>query len=343
MTTAFERVMAAVELNVPDRVPVVPQITYTTAHLTGIKLVEAMYDSKKMADALLAGYKKFKYDGICVGWESSFNLVAEAIGCKLKVSEDGIPSVSEQLVKSKSDLDKIKPIDPRKSGRLHIHLEAIELVKKKVDDVPIFSYVPGPLTLAGLLRGTEKFLMEIITDKRFVHELVKKACEISEGFAVEKIRSGADVIVIADPTASGSIISKDMFLEFSLPYIRKIIKTIESENTIPSVHICGNTSAFLDEMTKSGARIFEVDHAVDLRKAKGVFNGKLCLEGNINPSGGFLLGTKEDIEKEVKNCIESAAEGGGYILSTGCEVGYKTPLENIKTLVDSAKRFGKYG
>jgi uroporphyrinogen decarboxylase len=340
---AYERVMSAINLEVPDRVPVVPQILYTTAHLVGFKFKEVMNESKKMAKALVAGYKEFGYDGIYAGWESSFNHMAEAMGCKLKIPEDGIPSVAESVIKTKSDIEKLKEVDPKRDGRLPIHLEVIKLIKNMVKDVPIFSCVPGPLTLASLLRGTERLLMEIITDKGFVHEVTKKACEASKIFAIEKIKCGADIIVIADPIASGSIISKEMFMEFSMPYIKEVVKAISSENAIPSVHICGNTSSILEEIPNSKAKIFEVDHVVDLKLAKKILFKKVCVQGNINPGGKLLLGSKEDIEKEVKECIEKAAENGGYILSTGCEVGYKTPLENIRILVDATKKFGKYG
>ena len=79
--TSYRRVLAAVNLSKMDRVPVVPQITYTTSRISGLKFSEPMFDPNLMADALYSGFEHFEYDGIYVGWESSFNLMAEAMGC----------------------------------------------------------------------------------------------------------------------------------------------------------------------------------------------------------------------------------------------------------------------
>ena len=47
-----------------------PQITYTTYQLTGVKMHEVINDPEKMAQALVAGYEEIGYDGIYSGWES---------------------------------------------------------------------------------------------------------------------------------------------------------------------------------------------------------------------------------------------------------------------------------
>jgi len=46
--TPLERVMAAINLSKADRVPVVPQITYATSQLLGIRFHEAMTDASLM-------------------------------------------------------------------------------------------------------------------------------------------------------------------------------------------------------------------------------------------------------------------------------------------------------
>lgn len=68
-TKSFQRVMTAIEDEPPDRIPVIPQITYTTAQLTGIQLVEALHSPEKTANALLKGQQELGYDAIYTGWE----------------------------------------------------------------------------------------------------------------------------------------------------------------------------------------------------------------------------------------------------------------------------------
>ena len=56
----------------------------------------------------------------------------------------------------------------------------------------------------------------------------------------------------------------------------------------------------------------------------------------------MLNGKPEDVEREAKACLEAAAGGGGFILSTGDQCGRDTPDENLFALVGVAKQFGQY-
>ena len=50
----------------------------------------------------------------------------------------------------------------------------------------------------------------------------------------------------------------------------------------------------------------------------------------------------QDVIDASKKAIDDAAEGGGFILSTGDQCGRDTPDENIFALVEAAKEFGRY-
>lgn len=47
-------------------------------------------------------------------------------------------------------------------------------------------------------------------------------------------------------------------------------------------------------------------------------------------------------ENLAKQCIDAGKEGGGYVLSTGDQVGRDTPDENIFAMVRTSRRYGKY-
>jgi len=341
--TPLQRIMTAIELKEPDYVPVVPQMTYTTAQITGITFEDAMHSAEKMADALVAGYRAIGYDGVYVGWESSFNLVAEAMGCTLWVPPEGIPTVSQRVVNEPSDLGKIRVADPESDGRLPVHLRAIELVRKEVGgDTPLFRYVPGPFTLASLLRGQEKFLLDLFRNPDLVRSILKPATESSKRFAVASVERGANVVVLADPLASTSVISPKIFDEFAFPYAKEVVTAISDAGGVPSLHICGMTSPILRRMAATGARIVELDYLVDLQTAKEEIGRSVCIEGNVKPTRTLSSGRPQDVEMEARECIRKAAPGGGFILSSGCELPLNTPLENVRALVLAAKKYGRY-
>lgn len=54
------------------------------------------------------------------------------------------------------------------------------------------------------------------------------------------------------------------------------------------------------------------------------------------------MATSKEVEQMAKWCIDVAGESGGYVLSTGDQVGRDTPDENLFALVKFARRYGKY-
>ena len=93
------------------------------------------------------------------------------------------------------------------------------------------------------------------------------------------------------------------------------------------LHICGNTTQLLGEMTKSGADLYNVDHLVSLSRANEVYSKHgLCYKGNLDPVAHILRADPEDCRIMAEECIRKA-QGSRFILSAGCEIPAKTPDE----------------
>ena len=219
----------------------------------------------------------------------------------------------------------------------------MELVRKETGrDTPLFKYVPGPFTLASLLRGQERFLRDLIRNPDLVRGILKPATESSKRFAVAAVERGVNVVVVADPVASTSMISPKMFDQFAFPYTEEVLRAVGGAGGIPSLHICGATTPILKRLVDTGARIVELDYLVDLQFAKEEIGNSVCIEGNVDPTRALLSGRPEDVEREARECIAKAGPGGGFILSSGCEVPLDAPLENVRAMVLAAKKYGRY-
>jgi len=94
-------------------------------------------------------------------------------------------------------------------------------------------------------------------------------------------------------------------------------------------------------MVETGAVAISVDEPTNLAKAVAVAQGKAVVIGNVDTSL-FFLGSKDDMERAVKNCIDIAASKSGFILATGCEVPGIAPPEKIQWFMDAARRLGGY-
>ncbi|MEM2165275.1 MAG: uroporphyrinogen decarboxylase family protein [Candidatus Bathyarchaeia archaeon] len=329
----IDRFYMSLKLESIDRPPVIPQATYCVAGWFNVDIVKPAYDANLMADILIKGLKSVGYEGVYVGWEASFNILAEAFGAKLEWIEGELPRVSKPILEDIDDMDRLSLPDPWKDGRIPIHLEAIERVYRTVGgEVPVFSYVPGPLTLSSLLLGSIKTLRYLYFEPSKLEKLMDLVCRASILFAEAKIESGCDIIVVADPTSS--IVKPSVFNEHISPYIEYILKCVGAK-AIPSLHICGDTSRILTSIGKLSTRIFEVDTPVDIGYARRILSS-ICVMGNVSTTL-LKLGKPDDIRREVLECIRKAGMYG-YIVSSGCEIPYGTPIENVKAMVDSTIR-----
>jgi len=64
--------------------------------------------------------------------------------------------------------------------------------------------------------------------------------------------------------------------------------------------------------------------------------------GNVNCAGSLIHGTKEDVVKETKDCIDIAGPGGGYILASSNSIPRDTKPENYIAMVETVKKYGIY-
>jgi uroporphyrinogen decarboxylase len=80
----------------------------------------------------------------------------------------------------------------------------------------------------------------------------------------------------------------------------------------------------------------------DLARVKKEFGKKLSLMGNLHTTNVMLKGSAKDVELASKKAMDDAAEGGGFILSTGDQCGRDTPDANIFAMIETARTYGRY-
>ncbi len=329
-----ELVNKAFQLEDVERVPVIPQITYGTASWNGINILEGLEDYKKQAEALIYGQKECKYDGIYCGWEGSFLLLGNALGSEINKYEDQTPSIKSPIIKNIEDVQNLSIDGLETKGYIPSNLNLIKTLKEKVSGVPLLSYIPGPFTQAGLLFDFNQYVIKIFRDIPSIKKVIEFCVEAVIKLAEEKIKAGADILTMADPTASCDIIPPSKFDELSLPYIKQVFEALEGKVQL-GLHICGRTLPIVEKMAESGAIFLEIDAKNDLAEVMEKIKGKICISGNLDTSN-LLHNNLNDIKQEIKMCLSKGGKQG-FILSSGCEVANGTSIENVKAMVDLAQ------
>jgi uroporphyrinogen-III decarboxylase len=79
----------------------------------------------------------------------------------------------------------------------------------------------------------------------------------------------------------------------------------------------------------------------DMKVAKKILGNTICLKGNV-PCTDLAFGTPRQVEDRCKKLIDDCANGGGFILSSGCEAPVNSKPENIAAMIDTAITYGRY-
>jgi uroporphyrinogen decarboxylase len=150
--------------------------------------------------------------------------------------------------------------------------------------------------------------------------------------------------------ASGSLVlqTPDIFRELVLPILKETTRLAKEIGIPTHVHSCGPEMKLV-EMAVEETDLTVIDPLeippmgdCDLAVLKKLYGNKIILKGNLHTSDIMLNGSVQDVIDASKKAIDDAAEGGGFILSTGDQCGRDTPHENIKAMVETARTYGRY-
>jgi hypothetical protein len=196
--------------------------------------------------------------------------------------------------------------------------------------------------------GSMQAIMDLIERK----DVMKKVHEIYMAFVERAVNEilpqKPDEILIAGSASSLTLSSPDIYRTYDLPLIKLIATACKKAGVICHQHTCGKSGMIVDiNYRETDINVMEPLERppggdIDLAEAKRRYGDKFCLKGNVNTFDTMLRGTVADVEQEARACIDAAAAGGGYILSSGDQCGRDTPDDNLFALIDVAKSYGKY-
>jgi uroporphyrinogen decarboxylase len=332
-------ILEAFELGTPERVPaVIFGGGMWTIKNAGKTFMDFIGKPEEYAEVVIRTSRLLNSDMVYPG-SGYNNFLAAAIGGRIKVRRVGAPDLEAPIINSPEDLEALDLEKVQESEAIRTIWRASEIVYERIgDEYLVGTTAWGPFTKAANLRGVEQLMRDTYKNREFVKRVVDFAKELILTFYEPLIKdAGMEAVSIADPTASGDLISKRQFVEFALPALKELVKEIDRMGARTFLHICGNTSDKLQEIAESKAGCFSLDHKVDIAMAKRELQGRICIAGNVNPVAVLAEGTPQEVRKAAEECIASAAEGGGYVLCPGCDIPPSVPLENIRAFVGAVR------
>ena len=375
--TSRERLLTVIDGRIPDHVPVAPDTSnMIPAKLTGKPFWEIYLNQDPPLwkayincvkyfgfDSLMDGYVQIDFDDLSPPDESREVIVfeneerkvtqrlREANGKKFwdetvtvyYIGDPPTGNLDPHSIKLPREPDKYREVDYiRKWPKGE---ELLTLVKNELSDHGLVGVACG----ASSVMWNEKDIYRYYDDPDYFRNKRDDMLDFFEK-KLHRLLSLEDKPDFIATGGSGTLIfqTPEIFRELGLPIVKRIT-AICKEAGIPSqIHSCGPQKELVkicaEETDLTIIDPLEIPPMGDcnLAEIKKLYGKKLVLKGNLHTTDIMLRGTPEDVREASKKAIDDAAEGGRFVLSTGDQCGRDTPEENIFTMIETAKTYGRY-
>lgn len=343
--TCLERFRATLAREKVDRVCVQ---TFSTALImsrySGLNVEDIRWNPKK---AVEVGKKYMDF----VGDDFYYNLdlMSPFKDCGIPLKEPATNHCSPKINYFENDEDidsKDIPIDimnPKETPWMNKGMfEKVELARESWGDkYLILGCSWGIFTTAGLLRGTEKLMMDLFVNEDLSFKLLKKSAKLVKDVQARFCEAGAHNIFNGDPSGSEDLISADTFKKYAFKPTKEIVDHLKSKYDFEAygLHICGDTSNTCMLAPEMNIDYYSFDSHVPLAHYKEAIGDRIAILGNIPTVTTTMQGTVNNVMKAAEDCIKTGVVGGGYILGGACDAPMESPIENVRAFVKAAEKY----
>ncbi len=268
--------------------------------------------------------------------------IPDAMGLGLHFVEGEGPKF-QSVVRSAADVEQLKHPDP--SSSLAYVMDAVALIRKQLNgDVPLIGFSGSPWTLAtymvegGSSKTFAKIKNMIYSEPQTAHLLLDKLADAVIEYLNAQIESGAQAVQIFDTW--GGALAPDMFREFSLRYLEKIVAGLHRSYagaTIPVVLFCKGCNAHLEAIADTGCDGLGVDWTITLAEARTRVGDRVALQGNLDPA--IMLTNPAVIEQQVRVTLASYGKGTGHVFNLGHGITPEVDPAHMTVLADSVRQY----
>ncbi|MBP2626504.1 MAG: methyltransferase MtaA/CmuA family [Firmicutes bacterium] len=259
---------------------------------------------------------------------------AEMFGSVVDLGNAGVePCITKYGVTELAEIINHPLPNLQTDGRLPVILDAIKLLASRNNDVPIIGNLTGPMSLVTSIIDPLYFFRLLRKKPEEVTTVLDYLAEYLISFARQQVAAGADVIAIADPTATGEILGNVNFRRFVVPVLQRLVQEIRVAGGGAIVHICGDATVLLESLQHIEGAALSFDSIVNISKAKTALR-QIPVMGNINTQ---LLhtGSPESIMKMTSSLVQQGID----IIAPACGISLATPRENLVALTNTVKGY----
>lgn len=357
-----QRLLTALSNEQPDKVPIWEgqidePVLVSIGQILGVR--EGLHSSEQVTlwgeqksdvlDLYCLVVQELGLDGTLYGLSTGLepvgdDYVRDRYGRVYRLSKWGEPTIVEGPIREASDItgyDMAIRLKPDDFSRMEYILDRVGPEKAHI------ILLHDPFKVGWSLRGgMENLLVDIVVNPGLVHDLMRIATDFNLAAVSMAADIGVDGFLLAGDFAGESklFMSPRHFREHFKPYHNEIVEHVHEHGLKIIKHSDGNVWPILDDFLEVGFDGFHPiqPQCMDIARVKEHVSGNLCLLGNIDCRDLLCFDTEENVVKAVKETIEKAAPGGGYIICSSNSIHPGVKPENYIAMIRAAHKYGVY-
>ncbi|MBT3379005.1 MAG: hypothetical protein HN742_20240 [Lentisphaerae bacterium] len=343
--TSRERVLAVLQHQFPDRVPIAEM-------WIDPKIVQAIVpdarDSNDLVEHLdldMVTVLTMIYDPDQVEWvDRAQGIFRDKWGALQHLTQEAIPvPMLPPRIETEDDLADYVPPDPPASPVI----EKVRKLRARFPDKAVAVVGESGWAPAAFMRGgIENLFMDLALRPQFAKDLMGiGAAYYAELFPLA-IAAGADVVFLGDDYSdkTGPMMSPAMFEELILPHDAAVVSSIKDAGACCIKHTDGDIRKIMDWLVGTGLDALgplEDVPGMEMDKIFDRYPERITVMGNLSVD---LLsrGTTDDVVAATHKLLREVSARGPHIMSSGNTISSSVRPENYLAMVRTTQDQGVY-
>src|SRR3990170_657477 len=261
------------------------------------------------------------------------------------------PLVSATTIKEIEDYPWPDMEDPTRVA--HVAEQAASLAAENRYAIMATPWLLFPLERAFAMQGMATFLMNLALRPDFAEALlwkIQELCKVLMGHFLATLGENVDIIKIGDDlgTQESLLMSPAMYRRILKPIHADYVRFIKERTSAKLFfHTDGDVFPLVDDLVEIGVDILNpiqtsAGKMSNLEELKARWGDRLTFCGGIDTHRILPTGTPDEVRAEVRRVIEILGPRGGYMVSSVHTVMNDVPAENILAMVDAVQEYGTY-
>lgn len=281
--------------------------------------------------------ERFALDGAIIF--SDILTIPDAMGRGLYFIEGEGPKF-EHPVSEEGD---ILALEPPPLERLDYVFQAIATTRRALAGrVPLLGFAGSPWTLAtymvegGSSRDFARTKALLYDRPDLAHRLLGVLAEAITAYLNAQITAGAQAVQIFDTW--GGVLSTPAYEQFSLAYLRRIVRGLIREHEgrrVPVILFTKGGGLWLESLADTGCDVIGLDWTIELGAARERVGERVALQGNLDPA--VLKSSPQALREEAIRILYSYGAGSGHVFNLGHGITPDVPPERVAALVEAVQ------